>query len=309
MTKQKQDLDSRETMKRSDALWNSIAPPPERSPESYLMATTYAFDAEDENVIEVIASSGRLNRLDEIIDVRGGKFDNYLKNPVVLWAHEWDSLPIGRALSLKIRHTAEDGSDALVIRVEFSPLEEAQSIKELYKRGFLNAFSIGFITNDATRDKEKGIRRVTDWEMLELSCVVIPADANALVATLSLLTQKEDKHEEIDEVWRDTANRMRHLTSEIYKARSIDDTELAMLCELANHAITLMALNKDEAKVDIALAANFFIEALMKSTGVTWLDFVRIFGEKHNIWHNSDSRFQSLLVTLENVKKRALRAH
>jgi hypothetical protein len=396
-----------------DNIFTEKATRPSRNPDRYLYSTKYQFSDSDENILDVIASSGLINRLDEIVDVRGGRYENYLKNPVVLWSHDWDGLPIART----IEHIV---GDDLRHRIEFSPTEEAQKIKTLYKLGFLNAWSIGFIIFDYKNEDFEGkrIRRVTDWEELELSGVVIPADANALTATLSLPRSIElpielrgaisykktpladegedwnaarevagvsvedlkimcawydaeypnvkssyklphhkadgehacvwravatagavlmggrggidipdsdvagvkahiEKHyhdfdkvapwesdASIDEDWHAIAKRMRNLTSEIYKPRTIGDTELAMLDELARHAITLMATGTE----DVALAANFFIDALKyENNEKVWRDFIREFGAKHNIWHSEDERFKSLIATLENVKSRVLR--
>ena len=69
------------------------------------------------------------------------------------------------------------------------------TILSLFDQGVLNAFSVGFlIKNGGARGAEKrdisrfgdGVRRViTDWELLELSVVPVPANQEALAMAVS----------------------------------------------------------------------------------------------------------------------------
>lgn len=136
---------------------------------------------EKEGTLSVaVATDTSVDRDGEIVDPAGLDLTNFLKNPVLLYAHDYRSDPIGKVISIK-----REGS-----RILFTPefavgiSERAKQYFELCKQGFLNAFSIGFIPKEwADRDDGTGNRtRVfTKSELLEISLVPVPANPNALI--------------------------------------------------------------------------------------------------------------------------------
>lgn len=155
-----------------DQFWSEKPSPPPRRPDRYLYSIgEYSFISDDE--IEIVATTGEPNRLNEMMPASALRTENYLNNPVVLWSHNWDQLPIGKTTLLK-----PEGKK-MIHRVTFSPLEEGQQVKLLFKMGFLNAWSYGFLINEY-KDRKDGIREIVDAELLELSAVNVPADAGAL---------------------------------------------------------------------------------------------------------------------------------
>ena len=101
---------------------------------------------------------------------------NFNKNPVVLWAHKYDIPPIGKAL-----WTKEDAG-GILSKVKFANTPFAQEIFQLYKEGFLKAFSVGFLPKDYVDGdgEKKASRTYTNWELLEYSAVPVPANPEAL---------------------------------------------------------------------------------------------------------------------------------
>ena len=106
------------------------------------------------------------------------RFDNFRRNPVMLWQHGRDlqrgNVPIGRWEGIRM----VDG----VMRAEavFDETDEfAAMIEGKYRRGYLNAASIGWMP---TWD-ERG--RVTGFDLLEASAVAVPADPDALATARS----------------------------------------------------------------------------------------------------------------------------
>src|SRR5690606_13142241 len=102
------------------------------------------------------------------------RFDNFRRNPVMLWQHGRDpmrgNVPIGRWENVRM---SDDG----VMRAEavFDDSDEfARMIEQKYRRGFLNAASIGWMPVF----DERG--RVTAFDLLEASAVAVPADPDAL---------------------------------------------------------------------------------------------------------------------------------
>lgn len=142
--------------------------------------STKAIDREA-GIYEVMVSTESVDRDGDIIRAAGGKFDNYLKNPVVLWGHDYHDLPIAKTLSL----TAVPG---VGVKAKFQfPKRglhpDADKIRDLWDSGFLNATSIGFIPLKSVNlnpSEPWGPKEFVEWELLEFSVVNVPANAEAL---------------------------------------------------------------------------------------------------------------------------------
>jgi HK97 family phage prohead protease len=136
--------------------------------------------AGDSRVVRFVLSDGSVDRMGDTIDPAGWETDAYLKNPVVLWAHDALAPPIGRMLNV-----FSDGAQ-LIGDVEFAApetYEYADQIYRLLRDGFLKAGSVGFlpIEFDFAKDRDRPLG--VDFhrqELLEFSIVPVPANANAL---------------------------------------------------------------------------------------------------------------------------------
>ncbi len=119
-------------------------------------------------------STGALDRDHDRIDPNGWDVSAYLKNPVVLWAHKYDALPVAKAVAVRA------GGGALWATAEFAGHELAEDVFQLYKGGFASAVSVGFIPK-AQEPNEYGGHDITAAELLEFSCVPVPSNAEALM--------------------------------------------------------------------------------------------------------------------------------
>jgi hypothetical protein len=104
--------------------------------------------------------------------------ENYNRNPVVAAFHNYHQPAIGKTISLQ---KTENG---IVAKVQFLPkgiYPLADQLYEIYKAGFMNAWSIGFIPKEAVDlDLERpfsGGHRFEKWELLEYSAVPVPDNA------------------------------------------------------------------------------------------------------------------------------------
>lgn len=141
---------------------------------------------EKEGTMVALISTGGMDRQRESLDPDGVDMRNYKKNPVVLWAHDYSQLPIGKALWVK-----KEGN-GIVAKIKFASHELAQEVKQLYTDGIMKAFSVGFIPKeyeDATdkdwNDPKKPRRTYKSWELLEFSAVPVPANPEALALAFS----------------------------------------------------------------------------------------------------------------------------
>lgn len=143
---------------------------------------TKATTEEDTGTFECVISTPDQDRQGEIVDINGWDLKNYLANPIVLWAHDYHSLPIGIADEIKV-----DGKQ-LVAKGRFASAEAnpfAQQVRKLYDAGIIKTTSVGFIA------KEMQGNVITQAELLEFSFVPVPANPYAL-------SQREAKELGID---------------------------------------------------------------------------------------------------------------
>lgn len=147
--------------------------------------------------IKVIAASGKADRVGDIVKIDGIDYQSYMKNPVILWAHDHYALPVGKAVSV------ETVNSKLVMTIQFATAEEyafADTVYRLVLGGYLNGVSIGARIKAAEwlKDDEGQIigRKFTSLELLELSVVPIPADSKALVTAVKSGALTETEFEE-----------------------------------------------------------------------------------------------------------------
>lgn len=140
------------------------------------------------NTLEVILTAKILDRDSEVILPLGVDFENFKKNPVLLDSHKYyecfESL-IGKVLP----DTFKQSEDVLSAIVQFDVNDEkAKQIAGKYERGFANAFSIGFIGKKYGEPILPGQlgKTIEECELIELSTVVIPANALAVSKSISL---------------------------------------------------------------------------------------------------------------------------
>ncbi|MCK4512252.1 hypothetical protein KAW64_10965, partial [bacterium] len=147
------------------------------------MASIKAFGEGDDHTFEFVANSGGLDRWGEILDAKGCDYENWMMNPVGLWAHDDWSLPIFRGLELGVENEELVGVGEFASKLyPFAAL-----VEDMYREEFLSGLSVRFLPNawetyeEGTDERNAGIRRrYTDWELLEISVVDIPCDPKAL---------------------------------------------------------------------------------------------------------------------------------
>ena len=133
-----------------------------------------------DRIYEFTASTSDVDRDGEVIDVNGWDLKNFKKNPVIMYAHNYGTLPIGKATRVGVR----DGK--LKNTVEFPPegtYEFADIVERLVNTGYLNTESVGFIPSKwefGDGEKDEPFRTYRKQELLEISIVPVPSNPNAL---------------------------------------------------------------------------------------------------------------------------------
>ena len=129
----------------------------------------------DDGSYEAVITTTTKDRQGEIVISTGMDVSNYMKNPVVLFGHDYSAPPVARAVSLT---TSERGITAQFVFPERGVSVRADEIHALWDAHFLSAISVGFIPLEwATNASDPTI---TKSELLEFSIVPVPANQEAL---------------------------------------------------------------------------------------------------------------------------------
>lgn len=149
--------------------------------------------------IQVI-STRDIDRDEDIMDPRGVVLDDYKKNPVVMWNHDYSEPPIAKCVDISVT------DEAITAKSVYSETPRAEEIYQLKREGILQAASVGFVALEwvynggagwaevvgklkdrwkmSARAFDKARRIVTKWALLEYSDVPIPANQNALLLAI-----------------------------------------------------------------------------------------------------------------------------
>lgn len=163
--------------------------------------TVIKFSHDDEDrTVDFIISTAAKDRDGDTINPKGWILTNFLKNPVVLFGHDNRSLPIGKAVNIRLEG-GELKASVKFANADMNPL--AESVFQMVKAGFLNATSVGFSPVEFERN-DGGIHFIKQ-ELLEFSIVPIPSNPEALVTAkgINLLPMKEWFKEYLD-AWEET---------------------------------------------------------------------------------------------------------
>jgi HK97 family phage prohead protease len=165
-------------------------------------------DKKERSVVSYISTIAK-DRDGEQLLPGGVTLDNYRKNPVVLYGHDYHSIPIGKNIWI-----TED-EKGLKAKTVFAKSEFADQIYRAYTEDIegtgplLKAWSVGFIPKKWEEPKEKdgedAPRRIyTEWELLEYSAVPIPSCPEALTLAYQkgLIPEalREDLQEDVEDL-------------------------------------------------------------------------------------------------------------
>lgn len=209
---------------------------------------------DEEKIITFLGTTNSKDRDGDIIDPKGGNLNNFRKNPVFLWGHDWAGArpPIGRSVEERIM------DKGIEFDIKFDKDDTfAMQVYNKYKNNFLNAVSVGFAPNDyekMTNDEGKFTGyKFTDWELLELSAVPIPANPEALQRMAKSLS--DDVEKEINEMIEETKEEPEESVEKEEEKEpkfSVKDIELALnLIEQASNEEKNQPHKLDNKALDI----------------------------------------------------------
>ena len=154
----------------------------------YRMITPFAIQkaVEGSNDVTIsgpvyVGNAEMLDRHNELVDTKAimDAWENYSKNPVILYNHSKTYGVIGKMTGVKAGEI-----DGVSVPIGTAIIDGGEKdITRKIRKGFLKAFSIGFIAKAAVKmceDKENCYMKFTKIDWVETSVVDVPASPNAL---------------------------------------------------------------------------------------------------------------------------------
>lgn len=226
-----------------------------------------------------VVATGDTNRNHWQLNPQGWDFADYLNNPVILWAHDDTKLPVAKAEKVWV-----DG-DLLKVAVLFTPAGFStfnDAVFEMYQQKFLNAVSAGWIPieYEFVEDDQGWRIMCTKQELVEISCVPVPAEPNALrmaaragidIGPLrawarALVGEPRYVLHAAEPLMREKAEMVRHQFAEFYpgaKLLIVEGAQLTALDDLA--AIQQMTVEEFQARAEIVEAGGVVTAGVVPS--------------------------------------------
>lgn len=165
-----------------------------RSPDcSELLTRAFEIKAYDDErrTADFVASTAAVDSHGEVIDQASWQLGDFLRNPVILFAHQSRELPIGRATSVGVVN------GQLECRIEFATAEmnpRAEQVWKMVQAKFLRAVSVGFMPTNGRYEVRDG-NEVFVWSgcvLKEISVTPVGANQDALAKMKALFGAPSD---------------------------------------------------------------------------------------------------------------------
>lgn len=150
-------------------------------------------DTSYDRVLEFVITTQSVDRYGDKVLAKGLNFENFKKNPSVLFGHDHNRPPVAKSTDI---WAGKD--DKIYSLAQFTPADLSDfghMIYRMYQEGFMNAVSIGFLPTMmkwADEDEENAEEDQPDYglifhesDLLEYSAVPVPANPEALIQAKS----------------------------------------------------------------------------------------------------------------------------
>ncbi len=195
-------------------------------------------------MIEAMASVNVVDRSGDLIlpEAFAKRLGSFQKNPVMLFAHDYRSWPIGKVTEVGV---VENG---LRFIGEFAPTDDGKKARENFEFGSLNAFSVGFIPHEWRSPTDEEVKAfgpslshvMTDVELLEISAVPVPANPDALAIAAAWGIKMQDMDDVRKFVERVKAEKASH---------SLNEDEEKKITDAINELLDKSDLDQIESKL------------------------------------------------------------
>lgn len=138
---------------------------------------------DDPMVVAATISTEAIDRMGDIVCQDGWDLENYKQNPVVLINHNYNILPVGKCVDIAVKN------GRMHAVTQFADTQMGREVAQLYRGGFMRAFSVGFRPLEWEPMKGGKGFKYTKNELLEYSCVVVPANQEATLSMKQLVSR------------------------------------------------------------------------------------------------------------------------
>lgn len=185
------------TIAKSSDSWDKLVSVKEKPEDKTKLFQTITFKLsgfnDTDRTFTAVASTSIVDRQGDSINQEGWDLDNFIANPVIPWAHDYWQPPVARAIEIGV----VAGNLQFTYQAPPKGLYEfADTIWDLYRNGFMFAFSVGFIPTESEGDWQNGFN-FTSCELLEISAVVVPANPQALALAYKMGTIDEKQTKQL----------------------------------------------------------------------------------------------------------------
>lgn len=138
------------------------------------------------------ANKAIYDSVNELVVPKGVQLDRYRSNPILLFMHDREK-PIGKVIDVEAR------DEGIYVEAEISMSDDpiVKYARNMIKEGILKTFSIGFEEVDSDRNAD-GTINITKSNLLEISVVTIPANAESTFEVKALAEKKSYKDVRLD---------------------------------------------------------------------------------------------------------------
>lgn len=140
-----------------------------------LLTTVASTGKQGDSDASMMVSTIAPDRVGDCVDPRGMDASDFLKNPALMWSHQYDKLPIGAVVSLEV----QPGKG---IRAAWKWLvgdEFSDRVRRAWDAGCLRGASIGFGPIRQTPNASGGFD-ITAWRLYEISLCPLPMNPQAV---------------------------------------------------------------------------------------------------------------------------------
>jgi uncharacterized protein len=153
-----------------------------------------SIEKKDDGSFIAVASTNTVDRHGEIVDNNGWDLKAFKKSPVILWAHDHYEPAIGVSKKTWVEGAGKKAK-LMITPIFHDVTEKARAVKALVEMGVINSLSVGF----RPLESPDGVT-FTKNELLEVSIVNVPANADAMMLAFKGLKDAGFDDEVIEEV-------------------------------------------------------------------------------------------------------------
>lgn len=261
--------------------------------------------SEDQRIIEGVASTPAADRVGDIVEPMGAKFN--LPMPL-LWQHD-SKAPIGNV------YFAEARKDGIPFKARIAKSNEPGRLRDRLdeawqsiKLGLVRAVSIGFRALESepvNKDNPWDGERFKSWEWLELSAVTIPANTEANITTIRSLDAElrtaASRNAQLPEI--ESPSIVPGVSGEVTKPKSIPGVAGKTKPVKATKEIKAMATKKQTVAEQISA-----FEATRQAKSARMQEIMEESGEKGETLADAESQeYDGLKADVQKVDEHLIR--